>query len=552
MKKAFLLTLMALFAILIMGACASEPASGTDTGTQAPQTEQGAAAQAGQETTQPHTEPPSQLSVLVWDRGNPGGTDPTDNFYTRWIQEQVLEELNIEVTFQSINRWPETTLIVNQLAAGIAPDLAITFDGSMVNTFGRQGGVLNLTPLLEEHLPSLPYLESFLGDNIWMNQDPVSGELFSMMQVLTHHTRNSTFIRQDWLDILGLPAPTTTDEFVDALRAFRDYDPGNVGAGNVVPLAMTSNVRSRANNIMESFIPFHELSRREIFMYNVAERYVLFPGYKEGVRLMNMMFNEGLIDPDFALHSDDVAGDDMAAIGRVGAYIHNWDHVYRAHPGIQTRLQDNVPGGVFAAVDPFTNPGTGESQKIVGTVSAFIFVPATSRNPVGALQYLDWMSRLENRRFLQIGEYGYTHTIVNDTVVMMHDEGERIMNSLNNFDLTLVVNGLDLGSDEENIASISVGYPGVNPALVAQAYRYATHNVVAMPIVSVPGGLPFEDSFGPTFHDLIEQLLAVSITAPVDQFDDVWDSMMEGIMQAGAARAMEARWYGYIGVVVED
>jgi len=544
-SKALALLPLVLALVFIMAACTSEADTTPDVAPPAPQQE----GQQTQDQPAPGDDLPplTPLSVLVWDRGNPGGTDPTNNFYTDWIKEQVLNELNIEVSFISINRFAETTEMVNLLAAGMAPDLAITFDGGMVNTFGRQGGILNMAPLLDEHLPNLPYLESFFGDNLRLNQDPQSGEIFSILQVLTHHTRNNTYIRGDWLEALDIPPPTTTEEFVDALRAFRDYNPGNVST--VVPMAMTAAVRARANNLLESFIPFHSLTRQEIFRYNVAQRYVLFPGYVEGARLLNQMFNEGLLDPDFPLHTGDEQSDDMTALGMVGAYIHNWDHVYRPHPGIQTRLQENVPGAFFIAIDPFTNPDTGQSQKIVGTFSAHVFIPATSRNPEGALRYLNWMSRLENRRFLQIGEEGYTHQLVDGVVAMMHDEGERIMNSINNFDLTLVVNGIDLGSTEENIASMSLNYPGVDPELVARAYYYATRNIIGMPIIPVPGGLPAEDAFAPTFHEMIDELMAVAITVPADQFDATWDSMMAGILQAGAQAAMDARWYGYMGQV---
>ena len=60
------------------------------------------------------------------------------------------------------------------------------------------------------------------------------------MAVSPHLTEGEVMIiRQDWLDKLGLKAPTTIDEFEEVIRAFTEDDPdgnGQKDTGHRFPL----------------------------------------------------------------------------------------------------------------------------------------------------------------------------------------------------------------------------------------------------------------------------------------------------------------------------
>jgi putative aldouronate transport system substrate-binding protein len=484
----------------------------------------------------------SYLRVMVWDRGH---INMLDNPYVRWIAQEVYRELNMTVEFVPVPRWSEDEATTNLLAAREAPDIAFTFSGGMVSLFGSQGGITNLAPYLENAATLYPNLYAFTGELLFRNADPVSGEIFSIMQRRIHTPRVGTFIRQDWLDILGLPVPRTLQEFEDALIAFRDYDPGNMGT--VIPLAMTGDMRWRASTLLESFID-PNLSRREMFVYNYGGRPFLFPGVKEGARVLNRWYNEGLIDRDFVLYADDEASDNLTMSGFVGAYIHNWDNLWRAAPGIQATLSELVDGGQFVPIDPFVNPVSGVTQKFAYDPAGFhVFIPATSNNVEGALRYLDWLAILENRMFLQIGPEGYTHELVDGVPAIIAHEGYWQFSSPNNIDMTPLINGVDLGSVERNAAFIGLQFPGIDPALVAQSYEIALTNSSVMPFLAIPGGTPIGNAFEEMFFSMGSELLSVSTTAPIDQFDETWDRLFAGILAAGAQAALDERNAGFWG-----
>lgn len=480
----------------------------------------------------------SKITVEIFDRGTDGGkTDPTNNFYTDWIKAKVLEELNIEVTFVAVSRWEETDQLNNLMAAGTAPDVCLTYSGDLIANYRDLGGLSDLAPYIDSHLSDL---KAFLGPDlalagremIYRNMNTETGEVFSIPARRMNVAQAGTFIRKDWLDKLGLPLPTTTQEYYDALKAFKEQDPGGVGANNVVPFTMTNDVRYRAMNILESFVD-PTLSTEERWVNTVIDRYYLLPGYKEGVRFLNKMYNEGLIDNQFALYKDDTDSDNLIKSGVVGSFIHNWDQPYRDTPGLLRDLRENVPGAEIVAIDPFTNSEGKTVKGLYDSAGVNFFVPANSENVEGALRYINWLSKFENRYFLQIGEEGVTHDMVDGVPKLKPADNEKIMNSGQNIDYTIMINGLDVDDESKNAQALAGSY-AVESELIVKAYEDAIRN--GRPSIVVPVTLSAAGPYTQTLTDKGNDMLALSITASPADFDKVWD---DGIAEWRAAGADE-------------
>ena len=164
-----------------------------------------------------------KITVEIYDRSNPGGSPPEDNFFTDFIKKGMLEKYNVEVEYVPVPRWTEVEVINNLLAAGDAPDVCVTYSYPTIQTYANMGGVLDLAPYLEEYKDLLPNLFDLLGDtNIYWNQDPHTGTIWAVEALLFQNKKINTFVREDWLKKLGLDEPRTLEEFEDMLRAFRD------------------------------------------------------------------------------------------------------------------------------------------------------------------------------------------------------------------------------------------------------------------------------------------------------------------------------------------
>lgn len=107
------------------------------------------------------------------------------------------------------------------------------------------------------------------------------------------------FINKAWLDQLNLKVPETTGELVEALRAFKEND--MAGGGQTLPMSFIINGGNEDMGILlgafgEGYgdVPDHiGVSNEKKVVYTAAQE-----GYKEGLKWMNELASEGLLDPE--------------------------------------------------------------------------------------------------------------------------------------------------------------------------------------------------------------------------------------------------------------
>ncbi len=491
-----------------------------------------------------------KITVEVFDRGNDGGSKPEDNFYTNFIKEGMLRDHNVEVTFVPVPRWTEVEQINNLLAAGDAPDVCVTYDYPTIQTYAGMGGVLDMSSHLEENKELLPNLYGLLTEtNINWDRDPATGTIWAIEARLAHPTRINTFVREDWLKKLNLSEPTTLEEFEAMLKAFQDNAKTLLGAdaNKMVPFSISFDVGWRADHLLASFVP-DNFSNKDAYIYGFDDRKFLFPGIKEGVKVINKWYNEGLVWKDFALYgSGDPTEDNMMKAGYVGAFIHNWDYPYRnGDDSINNNLKRLVGEDAgFIAVKSFKNDAGTYRKFLPGPVDRKLFFPSTNDEPLASLLYLDWISKLENRSFLQIGEEGVTHEkLPSGAVKTLAATGEKIMNSPSNIDYTITINGLDIGNADLNIESIAQGYVGVDPSYIERAYEYSIVDARYSENINV-GTIQAEVGMGPALSEKRNTVLTQAVVAKQDKFDAVFDSGLNDYLSSGGQAIIEERKAAY-------
>ena len=163
MKKKALSLLLAGTMVLSLAACGgntpatsaapeAEPAAEEPAAEEPAATEEEAPAEeeaAGGELTDGKFADTRKITVEVYDRGNDGGSDPTNNMYTKYIHDGMLADHNVEVEFEAVPRWTEVDEINNLLAAGEAPDVCLTYSYATIQTYANMGGVQDLSELVE-------------------------------------------------------------------------------------------------------------------------------------------------------------------------------------------------------------------------------------------------------------------------------------------------------------------------------------------------------------------------------------------------------------------
>lgn len=328
------------------------------------------------------------ITVEVYNRYNDGGSDPTSSVYAQYIKQGMLDKYNVDVELVSVGRWTEVDDLNNLLATGDAPDVCVTYSYPTIQTFAGMDGIIDLNPLLTEYKDLLPDLWALLGDyNIYYDQDPETGSVWAIEAVLAESARINTFIRKDWLDKLGLKLPTTEEEFHNCLIAFRDNAELLLGAdaAKMVPFSISTDIGWRADLLNVSKVP-EDVSDETLYVYGYDDRHLLYPNYKEGIRVLNQWYNEGLIWKDFALYTDASVEDDMMKSGFVGAFIHNWDYPYRnGEDSIQANLtRANGADAGFIAVDCFQNDAGITRKYLADRIDRKVFFPATNDEPLAS------------------------------------------------------------------------------------------------------------------------------------------------------------------------
>ncbi|WP_024866325.1 extracellular solute-binding protein [Butyrivibrio sp. FCS014] len=497
-----------------------------------------------------------KITVEIYDRGNDGGSDPENNMYTEYIKKGMLEEHNVEVTFKKVPRWTEVDDINNLLAAGEAPDICVTYSYPTVLTYAQMGGVIDLSELIEQYKADTPNLWAWLGDqNMLWDKDPKTGTVWALEGRRAEQQRIVTFVRQDWLDKLNMKAPTTTQEFEDMLIAFRDNADTLLGkdASKMVPFSTSYDVGWRASNIITSFMD-PNITDKEYYINGFDDRAVTQAATKDAVKLLNKWYNEDLMWKDFALYgSGDTTEDDMIKAGYVGAFQHNWDYVFRnGEDAINSNLQRNVgEDAKFVPVDCFQNSEGKYAKWLYSSAGdRKLFFPTTNTEPLASLLYLDFISKPETIKYLQAGEEGVTHEVLDSGAIqIIAAEGDAIQNSGKNIDYTITCNGTYFGDQKLADLSIAYGYAGQDPELVSAADKISKADGLEPKNVNV-GVIEAEAGVGDTLSAKRDQVYDQAVVASEADFDSVWEAGIADYLSAGGQAIIDertAKWAEYFG-----
>ncbi|GHT95926.1 hypothetical protein FACS1894141_5400 [Spirochaetia bacterium] len=478
------------------------------------------------------------ITVEVFDRGTDGGkSDPTNNNWTKWIQEKLLKDENIAVTFVRVPRSEELQGLNNMMAAGNAPDIVFTYDPALISNYQVQGGVFNMSPYTDTLLKDL---KEFLGPDAATGKDLIRRYEVSPTELYTIPAKRVDvgmiigFIRKDWLDKLGLPIPKTTQEYYEALKAFKEKDPGNVGKDRVIPLSLTSNEPS-ISVIYESFID-PNLSLKDRYIYGAA-RNLTAPGIKEGYRFLNKLYNEGLLDKDFPLYPDDNPLYNIIKSGVVGSFATLWQRPYSSDTRIAPMLQENVPGAEIVPIDCFLDANGKSTKAVYDSTAVLFFIPSFSKAPEAAMRYLNWLAKFENYNYLQIGPQGITHELVDGVPKIIPVTGAWIQNSDKNVDYTIHVNGLYLGDPVKEAKAAGFALPEATPDWVVNARTISITN--AKPSIFKLTPARPAPAYTQTLRDKWKALFSASIIASAADFDRVWDAGVADYLASGGQQEMD-------------
>lgn len=209
----------------------------------------------------------------------------------------------------------------------------------------------------------------------------------------------SILVRQDWLDKLGMKAPTTIDEFTAMMRAMKNADFDGNGKVDTYPLVVDSGAFDRLKAIfLKSFVP----GGFSWFMDTDGKLKPEFmhPGFKKYLTVLSDWYKEGLIHPEAFILKPEQAQQAYSR-GASGVLVCWYTNA---------RWADNAKSLNPEARTSVINPPTGPAGK-GGTLAQSIVVETrvinrNSKNPDKVVQIIDWSCDPESNYMLVNGIEG--------------------------------------------------------------------------------------------------------------------------------------------------
>ncbi len=243
---------------------------------------------------------PVKLTAFI--NQSPMINDIANNPFTKLVEEKTNVKLDFVVGPSNDNNDKRNVL----MASGDYPEVFLSgnFTPAEQMKFGTQGVFLPLNDLIEKHAPNLKQILEERPD-IKAAVTAPDGNIYAMPQVNEcYHCwyAQKMWINQQWLDNLGMKMPTTTDEYAEVLRAFKTKDPNQNGKQDEVPLsgALYTWHGDVTGFLMNAFI--YNTGDGQAYSYirvkdGKVQMAAAQPEWLEGLKYMNMLFKEGLIDP---------------------------------------------------------------------------------------------------------------------------------------------------------------------------------------------------------------------------------------------------------------
>lgn len=348
------------------------------------------------------------LTIEVFDRSNApvGGGTCSNNWMTQQIQKQFGDGNNVTMKWIPIPRSQEKTKLNILMASGTAPDIVFTYDQTMFQNLALQGGLTDLTDLYRKTYN----LAKFEGTNI--EDGKVNGRIYSIPAKRSMINKHCAFIRQDLLEKGNLKMPTTAAEFEAVLKAFKKLQPDIIPYELVNTVSNSYDLEFGADIIIKSFLKTN-ISDLD---YQTKAPYIL-PGYKEGIAFLNKLYNEGLIDAEFALDTGDSRLFHNISSGKVGFYVYDSETQYGG--GVQSKeamMEQAQKGAKMVPMLGLKNSDGKFMHAVYAQYGYYIMVPKISKNAAVAMKYLDWMATTAAAKFITWGQEGVHYKLSSEGV----------------------------------------------------------------------------------------------------------------------------------------
>lgn len=330
---------------------------------------------------------------------------------------EILHEFENRLGFKINYTWKPAENYASQcaivVASGEYPDMMEFWSSSYpveITQMAEDGIIQPLNDLLDQYGQNI--LSVFPKEQFLITED---GKIWTVPTRNCEIGTDGLFIiREDWLKNVGMETPTTLEELYDVLVAFRDQDAnGNGDPTDEIPLGYAGSGVGTTNPLMlistayDVLLGWNDVDGKLVY-------YIEMPAFKEALRYMRKLYQEGLIEPEYTILTRDTYMEKKNA-NRIG--IEGWWFT-ELDPAVSSWSSDffaSNPDASFDMVEWFEGPdGKREFTASLQTISNVIF--ADSPNAVECIKYLDYLVSPEGYDLATMGIEGKHWTEENGVI----------------------------------------------------------------------------------------------------------------------------------------
>lgn len=321
--------------------------------------------------------------------------DPNDLPFLKYMEEATNVHLDLYVVADDVKTEKMNLLI----AAGDLPDLV---QGLVDNYTGgveaalEEDVVVDIAPYIKEYCPNFCWaLETYpLAYADILTIDGQIGSFYGVYNGL-RPTENGHWIRQDWLDQLGLTAPETRDEFYDVIKAFKtEFDCSDAYC------MMPSTGFGCVGNTYEHLDFYVDENGKVVHGIDDEEDQI-----KDMLQFVAKLYSEGLIGQDFISYVEMAVHEGVVETDNCGMFVQDVNYINRYDSSIKlTAIPTLVPekGQKVDTID--------DTQYLDGNTA----ISTNCQDIELACRYLDSWFTVEGSNLANYGVEGETYFINDD------------------------------------------------------------------------------------------------------------------------------------------
>ena len=323
------------------------------------------------------------------------------------MMKLLEEKTNVQIVWDMIpqKEWAEKKSLLiasQQLPDGFMAPLTLTSDEAA--KFGADGVLIPLDDLLAKYAPTVTgIMKDYPTYGPFVRS--LDGKIYALawMQDLGFDSFSAAIINKEWLDKLSLKVPTTTEEFYQVLKAFKDKDAA--GNGKTIPFSFLYQESQAINREVKRefewvFLAFGVPENpRHIAIDDNGQ--LIFtadkPGFKDAIKYLNRLYSEGLIDQEMFTQDRTLLTNKIRALN-VGAYTD-----YR----LKTSMVTEEIQGKFTFIPPLKGPKGDQKwlRAAIGMSEGAFSLTSACKYPEVAIRWLDYINEPENNIQMAYGMF---------------------------------------------------------------------------------------------------------------------------------------------------